>query len=224
MEAIIKHLLVSDLPTLVTFGGNENMLTALKSKLGSRLAGSNVRLELFVDQTAELQTTDLYFCHAGASSIYESIWYGIPMILIPQDFDQFLNSEALQREKVGKVLQIQDTVEGNMREVEKCLTWTLDHYQEMQANAKLYRESFRNGATAKDVVISIENLMADSKTREALVPRPTESQVALRKKRIEAANWSHYKWMAFFWFLMSVFIDWVLHWLFGFSLRNVFGL
>jgi UDP:flavonoid glycosyltransferase YjiC (YdhE family) len=114
MEAIIKHLLLSDLPTLVTFGGNKRMFTALSSKLGSRLAGSNVRLAIFVDQTAELQTTDLYFCHSGASSIYESIWYGIPMILIPQDFDQVPNSAALQRENIGKVLAIQDTVEGNM--------------------------------------------------------------------------------------------------------------
>ena len=145
------------------------------------------------------------------------------MILIPQDFDQFPNSEALQRENIGKVLTIQDTVQGNMREVEKCLTWTLDHYQEMQANAKLYRESFRNGATAKDVVISIEKLMADSNTREALVPRPIESQVALRKKRIEAANWSHYKWMVLFWIVMAIFIGGLLDWLFGFSLNEVFG-
>ena len=68
----------------------------------------------------------------------------------------------------------------------------------MQANAKLYTESFRNGATATDIVISIEILMADSGAREALVPRPTESQVALRKKRVHAANLSHYKWMVLF--------------------------
>jgi UDP:flavonoid glycosyltransferase YjiC (YdhE family) len=41
------------------------------------------------------QGIDIYFNHCGAGSIYESLYYGIPGVYIPQHFDQFKNAETL---------------------------------------------------------------------------------------------------------------------------------
>lgn len=224
MEAIIKQLLVSGQPTLVTFGGNEAMLNSIKAKMSSALEGSKIRLELFVDQTAELMSTDLYFCHAGASSIYESIWYGIPMILIPQDFDQFPNSAALQKRKIGKVQTIQKNLEGNMKEIETCLNWAIENYQQLQQNAMEYKESLRNGCTASEVVTAIEKLMSDPKTRDLLIQKPTAKEISLRKKRIQAAKWSYYKSMTILVLVLAAVMYYVLGWLFGRGYIINFGL
>jgi len=189
------------------------MLNSIKDKLSSALEGSKIKLELFVDQTKELMATDLYFCHAGASSIYESIWYGIPMVLIPQDFDQFPNSEALQRQKMGKLLKIQETLEGNMKEIETCINWTLENYQDLQRNAREYRESLRNGTTASEIVLTIEKLMYDAEIRKSMIPTVSTKQIRLRAMRIQVVKYSYYKCMMFFVLVLAALMYFVLSWL-----------
>jgi len=65
----------------------------------------NLTVELYVNQTQVLIDSDVYFCHAGASSIYEAIWFTTPVVLIPMGLDQPENAEVAEKINIGKVFE-----------------------------------------------------------------------------------------------------------------------
>jgi len=62
---------------------------------------SNFIIKPYVPQLAVLQKADLFITHAGMNSINESLYYGVPMILIPQMFEQKLNALRVQQLGAG---------------------------------------------------------------------------------------------------------------------------
>ena len=48
--------------------------------------------------------TDIFFCHGGASSTREGILYEVPMIMIPQDFDQAGNAQLIKEFQIGSCI------------------------------------------------------------------------------------------------------------------------
>src|SRR2546423_1983193 len=56
----------------------------------------NVIVKNHMPQLEILQKADLFITHAGMNSINESLYYGVPMILIPQMYEQAFNSFRVQ--------------------------------------------------------------------------------------------------------------------------------
>ena len=48
---------------------------------------------------------DVYICHCGSSSIYEALYYGVPMIMIPQQLDQFANAKLMKELGIGLIVE-----------------------------------------------------------------------------------------------------------------------
>jgi MGT family glycosyltransferase len=57
-----------------------------------------------VPQLEVLQHADLFITHGGMNSINESLYYGVPMVVIPQHMEQYLNALQVVDHKAGVML------------------------------------------------------------------------------------------------------------------------
>ena len=62
---------------------------------------SNVILETFSNQKEVLKNSSLFISHGGFNSLFESIFYEVPIIIIPICSDQFLNAFFIQKRNIG---------------------------------------------------------------------------------------------------------------------------
>ncbi|MCG7407273.1 hypothetical protein MH117_07565 [Paenibacillus sp. ACRRX] len=60
----------------------------------------------YVPQLQILERADVFITHGGANSIYESIAHGVPMVVVPQVFDEFMG--AMMVDRVGAGLYVTD--------------------------------------------------------------------------------------------------------------------
>lgn len=57
-----------------------------------------------VPQLALLQQVDLFITHGGMNSINEGLYYGVPLLVIPQQMEQLLNARQVAAQGAGVVL------------------------------------------------------------------------------------------------------------------------
>jgi MGT family glycosyltransferase len=57
-----------------------------------------------VPQLELLQQVDLFISHAGMNSLHESLYYGVPLVMIPQHMEQLANARIAALRGVGIVL------------------------------------------------------------------------------------------------------------------------
>ena len=58
----------------------------------------------FVPQLEVLSHADLFISHGGMNSINESLYYGVPLVIVPQQFEQAYNGRRMKKEKVALLL------------------------------------------------------------------------------------------------------------------------
>jgi MGT family glycosyltransferase len=75
---IIEELKKISAKAVISVGGEKQVYEELKD-----FNSDNIKISLFVNQTDTLKETGIFISHGGANSIYESLYYGVPMILIP---------------------------------------------------------------------------------------------------------------------------------------------
>ena len=51
-----------------------------------------------------LKRTDLFITPAGLNSLHEALWFGVPMVAVPQHFEQLHNAEAMSTRGAGITL------------------------------------------------------------------------------------------------------------------------
>lgn len=61
----------------------------------------NFIVENYVPQLAVLQHTDVFITHAGMNSIQEGFYYGVPLVAIPQSFEQRINANRIEEAGAG---------------------------------------------------------------------------------------------------------------------------
>lgn len=54
-----------------------------------------------VPQLAVLQRSDIFITHAGMNSVHEGLYYGVPLVLIPHQFEQLLNARCVAARGAG---------------------------------------------------------------------------------------------------------------------------
>ncbi|MEO8756355.1 MAG: nucleotide disphospho-sugar-binding domain-containing protein [Devosia sp.] len=55
-------------------------------------------------QLEVLQHADMFISPAGLNSVHEALWYGVPMLAVPQHYEQLHNAEAMHRGGAGIIL------------------------------------------------------------------------------------------------------------------------
>lgn len=68
---------------------------------------SNFMVHASVPQLRVLQQADVFITHGGLNSIHEGLLYGVPLIMVPQQFEQLLNALCMADRGVGLVLSKQ---------------------------------------------------------------------------------------------------------------------
>jgi MGT family glycosyltransferase len=56
---------------------------------------SNMTLERSVDQLAVLRRAQLFITHGGMNSVHEALYFGVPMVLVPQAADQHMVAQRV---------------------------------------------------------------------------------------------------------------------------------
>ena len=113
----------------------------------------------FIDQTLVLDTNkiDLMVCHAGFGHVQEALYHGIPMVTIPFQFDQHLNSEKVVR--IGATVQLNVSnfrIEELMDTMLHILNEDISYKQ--QANAwSILMKNYPSDALMKNNIEAIVN-------------------------------------------------------------------
>nr|WP_259547542.1 macrolide family glycosyltransferase [Heyndrickxia oleronia] len=99
----------------------------------------NFIVKQYVPQTEVLKNTKLFITHGGMNSAHEGLYYGVPLIVIPQSADQPLIAEQVVKIGAGIKLNMQSLTEHQLRDaVDQVLN--NPSFQSMAANTS---ESFQ---------------------------------------------------------------------------------
>ncbi|MBM7652827.1 macrolide family glycosyltransferase [Neobacillus cucumis] len=88
----------------------------------------NFMVKNYVPQTEVLKYTKLFITHGGMNSTNEGLYYGVPLIVIPQSADQPIIASQVANIGAGIKLQMQNLSENQLREaVDHVLTHPTFH-------------------------------------------------------------------------------------------------
>lgn len=105
------------------FGNKELSVILNTGKVKPEALGNippNIWAYSFVQQLEVLQHTDLFITHGGMNSVNESMYYGVPMLVISFINDQPVNAKQVERLKLGKKLRLLSNGSEFKREGYEC--------------------------------------------------------------------------------------------------------
>lgn len=101
----------------------------------------NIRAVEFVDQIEVLQKAALFVTHAGMNSINESLYYKVPMVLLPIAQEQLLNALRIEEVGCGKRLQRQGLSAAQLRETVEDVMEADDYRKNVNRISKTLHEA-----------------------------------------------------------------------------------
>jgi MGT family glycosyltransferase len=135
------ELLISAGPTASSFGALPNNVTVRRS----------------VPQTAVLAHTDVFVSHMGANSMHEGLFYGVPLVCVPQSGDGPHNAERVVAQGAGVLVPLGEvSAERILAEVERVSG------PSFRANAARLATGLRACGGLERALQVIENLTAAS--------------------------------------------------------------
>jgi len=115
----------------------------------------NFQVAQFVPQLAILQQADVFITHGGMNSINESVYFRVPLIVVPNTIEQAINAARVEQLGAGIYLEHDQLTVSKLREsVRKILTE--DHYV---SGLEKIRDSFYTGDGLEIAVKKIEELV-----------------------------------------------------------------
>ena len=103
----------------------------------------NISVYSHVDQIAVLAKTDVFVSHCGMNSVSESLYFEVPLVMLPQTTEQKGVAERVLELRAGIKLDKSDGA-SVLKAINKILS--VDTYKQ---NAKKIAESFKNSSGAK---------------------------------------------------------------------------
>lgn len=154
-ENCIKAFKDQDVDVIMSVGEQTDI-----SSLGE--CPANFEIKSRVIQTAVLQRADVFVTHCGMNSVNESLYYGVPMVLFPQQSEQGAVAMRTKQMGAGELLK------RNTPDAIKKVVFRVLERPSYREEAKEIGESFRNAGGAKKAADAIEGMIAGS------VPIPKE--------------------------------------------------
>lgn len=96
----------------------------------------NIEFVKSTDQLALLPQLDLFVNHGGLCSVYESIYFGIFQICIPQQEEHRLTAQMVERRKIG--MRVEDINKLNVKKLEKFRKKNTDKLEKYQKIIRSY--------------------------------------------------------------------------------------
>jgi MGT family glycosyltransferase len=83
---------------------------------------ANFIVRNYVPQLEILQRATLFVSHSGMNSVHEALYYGVPLLLIPQTFEQKIVTNQIVKNGAGVYLDKEGVSAANLRQgIEKML-------------------------------------------------------------------------------------------------------
>jgi Glycosyl transferases, related to UDP-glucuronosyltransferase len=82
-----------------------------------RAPPKNVSLRRHVPQLKVLAQADAFISHGGMGSTMEAMYYGVPLVVIPQMSEQRINATQVQELNLGRCVPSADATASEMRRV-----------------------------------------------------------------------------------------------------------
>ena len=107
-------------------------------------APQNFIVRNFVPQLEILPQVDAFITHGGMNSVHEGLYYGVPEVVVPQQFEQLLNGKRVAQTETGVLL-------GHKRPYGRVTVQELRQALNTVLNSPLYRQNAQIiGQTLKD--------------------------------------------------------------------------
>lgn len=113
----------------------------------------HVLVRPYVPQLAVLQRAALFLTHAGSNSVYESLLYGVPMLMLPQGGDQPIMAEHVAAIGAGRWLRETDLDAESLRSHVEALLAA----PEPTAQARALGQGLRDGGGIPRAVTLLED-------------------------------------------------------------------
>lgn len=126
----------------------------------------NFIVQQVVPQLELLPSTDLFVTHGGINSVHEGLYYDVPLVVVPQQFEQLLNGRQVTRHGAGVL--VGDTPpygrvsSGELREAVETVLKDANY----QSAAALIGQTLREAGGYRRAADEIENFIAAHKNRQ----------------------------------------------------------
>ncbi|MCC3866776.1 macrolide family glycosyltransferase [Terrisporobacter mayombei] len=135
-----------DIDVIMSVGNNTDI-----SQLGN--IPENFKVENKVEQVKVLQEVDGFISHCGMNSVNESLYYGVPLILFPQQSEQGMVCRRVAELGAGFVLK--NDKPKNIKEA----VFEVINNNKYEENAEKLSKSFKNAGGASKAVDAILHLI-----------------------------------------------------------------
>jgi MGT family glycosyltransferase len=127
-----------------------------------------------VPQLDLLRRADLFISHAGINSVSESLHFGVPMLMVPRQFEQLNNALRVRELGAGLVIEKRSVTAGQIRRAARRI---LDD-PGFAARARAIGESFRNSGGSRRGVEAIFDYLKRKLTAAAGTPAGSDCRPA----------------------------------------------
>jgi len=115
----------------------------------------NIVIRGWVPQTAVLQRASLFISHAGMNSVHDGLYYGVPLLLVPQQAEQMFTARRVVQLGAGLMLRKAEVNAQTVRETAARLL-SDTHFR---LEAKRIGETFRASGGMTRAADEIEDLL-----------------------------------------------------------------
>lgn len=121
---------------------------------------NNFQVKNSVEQIVVLQNTDVFITHCGMNSVNESLYYGVPMVLYPQQEEQRMVAKRVADLKAGIFLK-----GNNPQYIKDAVLQVMDN-DDYKKNANKIEKSFKSAGGAKKAADFILKVIEDSTSKQ----------------------------------------------------------
>lgn len=115
----------------------------------------NFLVKSFLPQLEILKRADVFVTHAGFNSVNEALYFGVPMLALPQVNDQHMVAKRLVSMQLGMTESIKELSPEKLR----SRTETLIINREIKVNCLRISQEMRNSAQLEQTVWKLENML-----------------------------------------------------------------
>lgn len=136
---------------------NRQVVLSTGSKIDLQELGDipgNFTVRHFVPQLEILKRACLFITHGGLNSVSEGIYYNVPLIVFPQQGDQFSVAHQVNRLGAGICFEKQEVTAKELRESAE----EIFAYEKFRQNCRVIKESFEQAGGMKMIVDEIFKL------------------------------------------------------------------
>ena len=157
-KAFISTFATTKHQVIISAGDNEAIYKLLKNQN----TNSNIHIYKFVDQLEVLSKASLFITHAGFNSIYEGLYFTVPMLMIPHIPEQYFNASRIKELNAGYLLDQEEIYSNGMSRVMADIEKDWKIYK--TSSIKI-RQSFLDSSDTVAVTATIKNIVKSHKDK-----------------------------------------------------------